>query len=139
MPYVRHYFSDHLRYITFIDPEGDQARQEMKAECDINNIMAKYQRTGVLDHIKSHGLHYGDYEATDFQQAMELLANAQAMFDELPSKARKHFKNDPAEFLSFINDPNNADLMVELGLAKAVRRADRPSEAIATETGTGEA
>lgn len=38
------------------------------------------------------------------------------MFDTLPSKLRLRFGNDPAEFLSFVEDPANDQEMIDLGL-----------------------
>lgn len=68
--------------------------------------MAKFQKTGIVDHINKYQGQYGDVPATDFREAMETVFTAQSMFDELPSEARKRFDNDPAIFLEFIQDPD---------------------------------
>lgn len=103
-----------MRVQIFFDPDENRTHQEFGAECDINNIMAKYQRTGLVDHVAKHGLHYGDFPAMDFREALEFLDEAQQMFDELPSTVRRHFDNDPAAFLEFVQDPENKDKVVEL-------------------------
>jgi len=97
-----------------------QAVQADKESCDINNIMAKYQQTGVIDHVREHGARYADATGVEFNAAMQLIANAQTMFEELPSSARNHFENDPARFLDYVNglDEIAADpLLIELGLS----------------------
>lgn len=99
------------------DPDEGMTRQEFEAECNINNIMAKYQRTGVVDHITKHAPEYGDYDPIDFQTALNTIKEGEEMFAELPSSARKYFDNDPATFMTFVQDPNNIDKLVELGLA----------------------
>jgi len=40
------------------------------------------------------------------------------MFNDLPSSIRSRFGNDPAAFLDFVQDENNADEMVKLGLTE---------------------
>lgn len=93
----------------------------MQAECDINQIMAKFQKTGMITHIKERGATYGDMPmAEDFHEAMSLVAEANTMFAELPSTVRERFKNDAAQFLEFVNDEDNRDAMVEMGLLPAL-------------------
>lgn len=102
----------------YIDPAENMSQQEFKRECDINVIMAKYQKQGVLTHINTHGLEYGDFTSPgDFQTAMETIKNAEQMFSELPSKAREYYHNDPARFLEACQDPEHIHKLRELGLA----------------------
>lgn len=109
------------------DPAEGMTRQEFEHECNINNIMSKYQKTGVVDHITKHSPFYGDYDPIDFQSALNTIKEGEAMFAELPSAARKFFSNDPAEFMSFVQDPENIDKLVELGLAtKPVHAPETP-------------
>ena len=35
-------------------------QQQFQAECDVNNILAKYKRTGMLTHIQKHEGNFGD-------------------------------------------------------------------------------
>jgi len=95
---------------------GPAAHQSFKDECDINNILAKYVKTGAISHYAQHGAAYGDYASIDYQQAQNQLIAARDMFSQLPAKVRKQFDNDPAAFLTFVDDPDNAEQMVEMGL-----------------------
>lgn len=99
---------------------GGRTRQSFKAECDINNLVAKYQKTGAVDHFAAHGAQYATVPAVSFTAAMNLVTSAQQMFNDLPSKLRKKFGNSPRNFLEFVQDPDNADEMRELGLAENV-------------------
>lgn len=101
--------------ITF-NPDHGMTKQSFKDECDINQIMAKYQKTGVMNHINTYGAEYGDYQAIDFQEAQETIIAGQNMFNDLPSEARKHFENDPAKFMEFVADPDNVEKLRDLGL-----------------------
>lgn len=109
------------------DHGESMTRQSHAAECDINNIMRRYQKDGVVTHFNKFGEQYGDVTGLDFTTAMQTIAKGQQMFDELPSSARSRFANDPAQFLEFVNDPNNHPEMVELGLAKGLHENPAPS------------
>lgn len=97
-------------------------KQSFTESCDINNIMAKYQKTGVIDHVNEYGERYGEATAVDFHSAMNVVTRAQEMFNDLPSSIRNKFANDPAQFLEFVQNPANSDELVKLGLAH--RNAD---------------
>lgn len=98
---------------------GPGAKQSFKEECDINNIMAKYQRTGALSWLAKYDGQYGDFSAFDFMDAQLTVAKAKEMFGALPSSVRKRFQNDPAEFLDFMSRTENAEEAIKLGLATA--------------------
>jgi phage internal scaffolding protein len=94
-----------------------------KDKCDVNNILAKYQRTGVLEHANQHQGKYDNFIAvTDYHDSLNKILEAEQMFSSLPSSLRKEFNNNPADFLSFVSDDANADRMRELGLLP-----DRPA------------
>jgi len=104
-------------------------KQSFTKECDINNIMAKYQKTGAVDHVNKHQASYGYATSDDFQSALETVAKGQTMFDQLPSSIRTKFENDPAKFLDFVQDNNNQAEMVELGLAHKLQQDENPTSA----------
>jgi len=95
---------------------GPGAKQSFKKECDINAIMAKYQKTGLIDHFNNHKANYGFAPAIEYREALEKIRTAQEMFAELPSQVRKKFGNDPEQFLAFTQDPSNRSEMAVLGL-----------------------
>ena len=103
--------------IKFTQPSLTQ--QHSKDQVDINNIMKRYIKTGVLDHVAKYQPQYRDNNATDYQESMNIVIKADEMFSELPAQARKHFDNDPAAFLDFVQDPANHDKLHELGLTDA--------------------
>lgn len=90
-------------------------KQEFAVDCDINHIMAKYQKTGAINHFAKYSAEYGDFSPCDLQEALHLVNRAQTMFDELPSSIRREVIN-PEGFLSFVQDPANRSRLDELGL-----------------------
>lgn len=93
--------------------------QEFKNECNINNILAKYQKQGVLEHFNKHQGDYSDYtNVQDYHSSYNQIIAAQDAFNDLPSTVRKRFNNDPGQFLDFVGNPDNVQEMIDLGLAK---------------------
>lgn len=104
--------------------DEDMAKQEFKAECDINVIMSKALRQGVFPEGTKVG-RYGDFsEIGDYQEALATVANANQQFAGLPAKVRDRFHNNPAEFLDWVQNKANLDEANDLGLLsdEAVKR-----------------
>lgn len=104
-------------------------QQNFKAECDINTILKKYQKTGLASHVSSHQGDYVDLSTpVDYQTALNVVINAQASFDSLPSSIRKQFDNDPGTFVQFVSNPDNSDALIEMGLKnKPLQEVVQPS------------
>jgi phage internal scaffolding protein len=103
--------------LTFVKPT--LTVQYEKDMCDINRIMAKYQKTGLIDHVSRYQGQYADVANTPtYQEAMQTIINANAAFQSLPSAIRDRFANDPARFLEFVHNPENKDEMARMGLLK---------------------
>lgn len=95
-----------------------RAKQEFKAECDINSIMARYAKTGLLEHVNRYQGQYGDFsQVVDYQEALNLVSEAQHAFQSLPASIRSRFDNNPGKYLSFVQDPSNSAELVKMGLA----------------------
>lgn len=93
-----------------------RAKQSMAKECDINNIMRKYQKSGAVSHFNRHASEYGFASGADFSESMRVITLAQGMFDDLPSSVRSRFGNSPGAFLDFVQDDGNKSEMKEMGL-----------------------
>lgn len=106
-------------------------QQNLMQETDINRIMAKYQKTGVLTHVNQNAGLYGDFsDVQDYKSGLERIMAADDLFLSLPATIRDRFKNDPAAFIDFALDPNNNDEMQKMGLApkKAKAVEDQPKD-----------
>ncbi len=95
--------------------EGGRTRQSFKDECDINKLMAKYQKTGAISHFSRHAPRYDFCEGVEFHDAMNIVTEGDRMFAALPSDLRQRFV-EPGAFLDFVQDEANAEEMIELGL-----------------------
>jgi len=102
-----------------LDPEGHSlAKQSFQKECDINNIMKKFEKTGIINHLNTHSGGYGNYIGyEDYHSSLNKILQADAAFTSLPSLVRSKFHNDPAKFLEYAQNPDNLEGMREMGLA----------------------
>lgn len=125
--------------VTFKKPSRTQ--QSFKDECDINNIMARYERTGIVDHLAKYEGQYGDFIGyPDYHVAMNRVAAADAMFMTLPASLRERFGNSAEAFLQFAQDPANELELIDMGLmprrpveAMPSSVADAPAKPVKTE------
>lgn len=99
----------------------DQSQAE---ECDVNNILKKFQRTGVLPGVNVKSVFADVSESIDYHTAMNTLRQAEEQFMSLNAQTRKRFNNDPAEFMEFVHGPENAEELVKLGLVTRTPESD---------------
>ena len=98
---------------------------EFAQEADINFLLARYKNTGSLytaeDMIKAKRRpQFGDFTGIpDYQSSLDKMRNALDMFGELPLSVRQRFSDDPVQLLEFLQDRNNLDEAVNLGLVDA--------------------
>jgi len=106
-------------------------KQSFKDECDINNILKKYESTGVLPSLILENPQYGDYsDVPAYQTALDTVMKAEEQFMSLSAKLRDRFDNDPAKFLAFVDDPSNAQELYDLGLTREGAAAKATKELV---------
>ena len=88
--------------------------QHHKKSCDINSIVAKYQKTGLVDHINKHQAKYGDVSGYNYKTAQDLVAEQKTIFYELPSQVRAEFENDPANYLDLMQTDEGLETLGEM-------------------------
>lgn len=107
----------HFRMQTNND-DPSLTEQHHKLGTDINYIISKYQKNRVIDPALIKSGNYGFATSHDFNSAMLLVTQAQRQFDSLPADFRKEFNDDPAQFLHYCQEPENFEVLVEMGLAE---------------------
>lgn len=108
------------------DPAEHMTVQDQKDVCDINKIMARYKKTGLVLQSTRPPM-YGDFTSVpDYVDAMQTVRTAQEMFMALPSDLRKKFENDPAKFIAYMEDPANREESIKLGLRNPPKPAPEP-------------
>lgn len=98
---------------------SSRTKQCFKDECDINKIMMKYRKTGILTDLIKTNPYYGDFShPADYLEAIAIVRRADMQFNSLNAHIRNRFKNDPELFLEFVTNPDNKEEMRRLGLLK---------------------
>ena len=92
-----------------------------KDDCDLNKIIARFNRTGdigILENLSSRQGFYADVtsQAGSFVELQNKIAQGKSLFANLPSDVRAMFGNDAAAFWDFVSDPANAEECIKLGL-----------------------
>lgn len=99
--------------------------QQHKDMCDVNKIIAKYDKTGLITHVQRIEARYGDVTGVDFRRAQDLYLNAQKMFENLPSDIKKRFNQSAGDFLEFMENPDNRQEAIDLGLISNTTPEDK--------------
>lgn len=107
------------RKVTLNCPEPTLTQQQFKDQCNINSILARYEKNGMITHINRNAPHYGDYsQLKSFKESLDIVNTTHDLFMSLPPQVRSRFQNDPAELISFMNDEANRDEAIKLGLVQ---------------------
>lgn len=110
--------------------EKSLTKQSQKNETDINRIMAKYRKTGVITHLAANPPVYrGDEQPVDFQDALNKAAEIKSEFEALPALLRNEFENDPFRYIRW--QAENAAEIAQDGLVPSLLGlvAEQPEEA----------
>lgn len=133
-PIIRNYYTSDLTHPGTQCPGESYVKQAFKEECDINNIMARFQQTGTLPFLNNQQPNYGLAPAIDFKEAMDIVTGSLDSFQQLPAAVREKFGHDPEMFLRFVEDPSNIHEMAEMGLLtpEATQRELEPEKSPVT-------
>ena len=107
----------------FMNDEPSMTIQSAADETDINVMIARYQKTGSFHgstNMPTVRPDFGDFVAVpDYQNAMNILIQAQDQFAALPAQIRDRFANSPENYLAFLSDSSNKEEAIKLGLVNA--------------------
>jgi len=96
--------------------EPSLTQQHFKDETDINNILRQFNITGLLPE-NALSPRYGDFTGiNDYQSALNAVIAAEDGFMALPADLRARFSNNPEELINFLDNPQNKDEAIRLGL-----------------------
>ena len=83
----------------------------------IQNILKRYDKTGVFYHVNQAQATYQDNtEFNEYADMYNKVEAAKANFLKIPAEIRAKFNNDPGQFLEFVNNDQNIEEMYEMGL-----------------------
>ena len=93
-----------------------RTKSEFKDEVNINNIVKLAVKTGALPQGTREALHADFSEIDTYEAAQIKIAEANSAFEQLPSAVREKFANDVTNLLDFVDDENNMEEAIQMGL-----------------------
>lgn len=100
----------------FTGDKGFTVQSERK-DADINEIIARFNKSGALPPSLRGNPFYGDVsEFGDLQDSYMKIQEAERLFMSYPADVRERFDNNPVEMIDFLSDDANRDEAIKLGL-----------------------
>lgn len=94
-----------------------RTKQSFKDEVDINKIIKKHARTGMITHVNKKQPFYGDVSSIgSYQESLEIVRNAEELFGNMSAEIRNRFNNEPQEMIDFLANPANKEEAIKLGM-----------------------
>lgn len=94
-----------------------RTKQSFREQVNINSILARHRRSGMLDHVNGKTPFYGDVSGiADYQEALNVVHRASELFNGMSAAVRRRFDNDPVRMIEFLQDPSNLKEAQELGM-----------------------
>lgn len=109
---------NHFKHNKVTAPVDDRVITEQlhAKSCDINNIVAQFQKTGVLPQTTKIPVYSDNTNTPDLIDAFYTVQEAELAFLDLPARVRKLMDNDPRNLEHFMLDPQNTDILKKHGL-----------------------
>lgn len=117
------------------DEEGKPVyttEQSHEPECNINSMLYKYKRTGIMPNMATVPPIFGEMTGITLKEAMDRINTIKTKFMELPAELRDKFDNDPGKVLDFLSDEKNKDEALKLGIRRSDWNYDQPKTAETT-------
>lgn len=102
--------------------EPTLTKQEFADSCDPNNILDRHARgQDVSMFMTTKTPKYGDYTGApaSYHEALNIVTRANQSFQQLDERTRARFDNDPRAFVDFVSNQDNAQALIDMGLAVA--------------------
>lgn len=100
-----------------INTEPSMTKQSLAENLDVNNIIRRYNKTGVLQKMTDFEGLYGQFDDIDLREAIEKVEAAKNVFMEVPSQIRNLFENNAGSFIDYATNPANIQQLRDWGLA----------------------
>lgn len=104
--------------------------QADKERTDIRNIVARAMRGKSVNVAVLQGDFRDISDLPTYQEALNVVARAQTMFEALPSSVRDRFANDPKKLMAFLSDKANLEEARKLGLVKPAPKESAPPDPV---------
>lgn len=90
--------------------------QSQVSETDINAMSAKYLKSRMAGNPQGRKPMFIEVPSASFHEMMNKVARIRQDFERLSAKLRRRFMDDPGVMLAFVENPDNREECVKLGL-----------------------
>lgn len=105
----------HPRVQIHFDDEP-MTKQYFKDECNVNNIVRRFQQDGVIPVTTNVAPQYGHAPNLEFKEALDLVLSGRQEFASLSDSVRQGFGNDENRYFQFLDtyqrDPTAYDALL---------------------------
>ncbi len=92
-------------------------KQSFLKDANINTMVARFKKSGMFENVTDKIAQYADLsKPVSYRDSLDHIISAQAQFDALPALVRQRFQNEPAELIDFVQNEDNRDEAIRLGL-----------------------
>lgn len=98
--------------------EPSKTKQSMLRDSDINVIVERFKKTGQLG-VPGTGNRrpiFGEIPSASYHAMLNKICDVDLAFSALSPKLRARFRNSPLQLLRFLENPDNAQEAVKIGL-----------------------
>lgn len=96
--------------------EESLTRQSEKDQADINVILRRAEKQGIMPLMRREGEYLDLSSVPDYREALDQVRVADEYFMSLPADSRAKFGNDAAAFLDAVNDPAQLQGLIDDGI-----------------------
>lgn len=98
-------------------PDEGRTVQADRNEADINKILARFEKSGMITHLSKETPFYGDVsEFSGLQDCLIKVREADELFMGMSATIRERFENNPVKMVDFLADERNREEAISLGM-----------------------
>lgn len=124
---IRSAYDGKVVKVTVECKEPGVTKQSFKDECDVNKIVARFQKTGVLPEPRRQGVYADVSNVGEYRDVLHRVRGAEWWFQSLSPELQERFRS-ASGLLDFVADAVNEDEAVKLGLLLPVARPSEPPQ-----------
>ncbi len=102
-------------------------QQHCKDECNINLIISKSVKTGIIGTGSgTRKPQFGDYQNINYRDMVSKVTEGEQLFESLPSALRTRFDNSVEKLIEFIDNDENREEAIDLGFLPPSKAPEEP-------------
>lgn len=104
-----------------------RTQQQFRKSADIGTIVNNLAKGILPIGNKSEAKFVDAYDVSSYHESLNIVTKTKQTFEQLSKHVRNRFQNNPAKMLEFLNNPENMEEAIKLGLATPT---EKPKETI---------